>query len=258
MRIDRGRVSVASRPALRVAPAPAIVRLPPRPDETPIGEKQGNGDAISRVDLPDVTRAPDPRDFEQAWTRQRPSMPMPESTSTPLGPLAPKTPVAPPAAEHERPPPQKESAAGTVAATTDDEAKAKPRAAVEVKPAAPPSREQKADPADAGPSDLDAFAKNDGVEFTRGGVEARTGRPVKLARPRVDFRFIADATARSGHSLSVELQIDTDATGAAKNVRVTKSSGSEPIDDAIRLAMYDSWFGGKMPDSFPFGVTLWK
>ena len=250
VRVNRGRVDVAKRVDVRIAAAPPVVRLPRLPDEPPIGEKQGSGDAIARVDLPDVTRSPDPHDFEQAWTRQRPSIPSPAGEQASLGPAAPTAPVSPP--------PLRPAPVGSVAAPRPEPPPVKAAAEVDRPPqqAATPARAD--DPADAGPSDLDAFAKADGVEFKRGGIEARSGRPVKLARPRIDLRFMADATTLRGQSVLVGLRVETDETGAVRDARIVKSSGSAPIDDAVRLAVFDSWFGGKMPDAFPFGVTLWR
>jgi hypothetical protein len=276
------RTAAVERVAQRVDAAPTIVRLPPEQDA--VGEEKGEGESIASADLPDVARSQDPREIEQAWTRQQPllspppmsetAMPSPPADATPLGPALPE-PMAMTASK-----PREVSPEGTVAAARDpmppeqpDETppqerpaedaaadSAKPQAAQpEVAPpvaAVPPSPPP--DPGDAGPSDLDAFAKAEGVDFNRGGIQARTGRPVKLVRPRIDLGFMADVTTFGGRKSTILLRIETDAQGKPSRVEVVKSSGSKQIDDAIRLAMFSSWFGGKMPDAFPFGITLWN
>ncbi len=112
-----------------------------------------------------------------------------------------------------------------------------------------------AEPAPVAPSDSDAFSKIDRVDSQFGSVKSRDGRELRLVRPRVDLAFRADATT-IGRKIDVVLDITTDATGRPRDVRIVKTSGSEVIDDAVRLAMYDSWFGGKMPDRFSFVIGI--
>ena len=143
------------------------------------------------------------------------------------------------------------------------EAKSKPESHIEPpaaqassNEAAPRPVEHAPDPAIAGESDLDPFAEEEGVTFSPGGTEARRGREVKLKRPRIDLGFMAEATRLSGRDLAIRMSIATDGVGHPSRVVVLDSSGSDLIDDAVRLAMYDSWFGGKMPDNFAFTVRF--
>ena len=131
-----------------------------------------------------------------------------------------------------------------------DEASAARQAAAASTPIASDS------PAPQAASDLDAFAKEEGVDFRPGSIRARQGRDYKLVRPRIDLGFMADATAIYQRGIQVTMQIETDHAGRPRNVQVTQSSGSEIIDDAIRLAMYDSWFGPPLGDRFTFSVRF--
>ena len=121
---------------------------------------------------------------------------------------------------------------------------------------AQPSPPVESNPAPKAESDLDPFAKDEGIDFTPGGVKARQGREVKLVRPRIDLGFMADATRLRGSDIVVKLEISTDGAGKPRLVDVKQSSGSEVIDNAVRVAAYDSWFGGRMPDEFPFTVRF--
>lgn len=265
--VDRPRAEpeVAAARVQKPEPAP-LIALPPPPESTPIGEATGRGQSIAKVDLPDVAKSKQPREIEQAWTRQRPTLSPPPSEQQaapqPIGPSAP-TQVA---SARPKPKLREQSPEGTIAAAKAEPPRepeptpeAKPEQPDEVVAAAPAkSTPLPPDPADAGPSDLDPFAKAEGVDFTPGGIEARTGRPVKLVKPRIDLAFMADATVLRGRKATILLKIETDASGTPTRVEVVKSSGSRQIDDAIRLAMFSSHFGGKMPDAFPFGITLWR
>jgi outer membrane biosynthesis protein TonB len=278
---------VAAAP-LVVAPIPEQLKPEPVPppvltSPTLLGESTGEGDSIARVDLPDVTRGPRPEAFEQAWTRQKPSFetpsqsaaakpvekplaaeqtPAPEATDTPtqqlFGPQGREGLVS--FAVPREVQSEKENKPEVELAAKAIEAAAKPADATpEQKPQEPAPQATASsatpDPADAGKSDLDAFAVEESATFARGGIEARKGRQVELVRPRVDLSFLADAT-RLQRPLTVKLQIDTDKTGKPREVKLLQSSGSSTIDDAVRLAIYDSWFGGKMPDSFPFTISF--
>lgn len=266
-----------------IAATPPVVAIKPPPPPETLGERDGQGEAISRVDAPETTKAPTPRDFEQAWTRQQPiPLPPPPSAvaearqaqaaepekkreASSMGPMSvistigmkPATPAKPEASSPAAPPVRPEPE------TTSDgkaerpaESSTPPQPMAKASTPAPPAPAADPDPAEQGPSDLDAFAKEESVSFTRGGMEARGGREVKLKRPRVDLSFMADATRLTGDAFAVTMMIETDPTGHPSRVDVIDSSDSAIIDDAVRLAMYDSWFGGKMPDRFKFTVRF--
>ena len=270
---DASSLALAPRRA-EAAPLIAVPPPEPPPRSTAIGEASGAGESISRVDLPNVQQSRQPREIEQAWTRQRPTLtPPPQDAATP--PASPIGPAAPTKLAAPRPKPRETSPVGTVVAAKvepprEPEDLKKPDAPLELeRPAQPDSPVEAAqpaakstpkppDPADAGPSDLDPFAKAEGVDFKPRGLEARTGRPVKLVRPRIDLAYMADATAMRGRKTTILLKIETDEQGTPTRVDIVRSSGSASIDHAIRLAMFSSFFGGKMPDTFPFGITLWQ
>lgn len=262
--------------ALEIAAAePVVVMKDPEPPEpNSLGETDATGDSIATVDLPTPSVSDTPDDIVQAWTRQRPA-PLPSAvvdetrpaSQTPsLGPES-VTPVSPLAVRStataktqqvvSEPPPDV-----TAAELTKDQPpepspqllNKTPAAADE--PAQPQQVAQKPDPAQAGDSDFDPFATEEGVSFSPGGTSARRGREAKLSRPRIDLGFRAEATRIWGRGLVVRMRIETDAAGHPSRVVVLESSGSDVIDDAVRLAMYDSWFGGKMPDSFVFTVKF--
>jgi protein TonB len=275
--VDRPRAEPDVAASIQKPEAAPLTALPPPPPESPpIGEATGSGESVAKVDLPDVAKSPKPREIEQAWTRQRPTLSPPPSEQQPSAAPQPIGPAAPTQLAARKPKlmPPEQSPEGTIAAAKPEpptpeaepdarESEAKPeqksKPPAEAVAAAPPkAMPLPPDPADAGPSDLDPFAKAEGVDFTPGGIEARTGRPVKLVKPRIDLAFMVDATVMRGRKTTILLKIETDETGTPKRVDVVKSSGSRQIDDAIRLAMFSSHFGGKMPDTFPFGITLWQ
>ncbi len=107
----------------------------------------------------------------------------------------------------------------------------------------------------ASDSEVDPFATRHGVEFRPGGMEARGGREIKARRPRVDLAFLADAT-RLGRPIGMTFRVSIDAGGSVDRVEVVRSSGSGHIDDAVRLAIYESRFGPPAPAEFLFGVSL--
>jgi hypothetical protein len=265
---------------------PVVLLKEIQPDPNTLGEANGTGDSIATVDAPQPSVTDKPDDLEQAWTRQKPApLPRPaaeateaaESPSqkkeatkaasefgplsvTAISPLAVKVPESRNEGKATEPPtePQAEHVAVEHKATEPNEAEPAP---TEEAQSAKPTEAQQAsadepDPAQQGESDLDPFAKEEGVSFTPGGTMARQGREVKLARPRIDLGFMADATRMSGRDLVVRMSIETDGVGHPTRVSILDTSGSNTIDDAVRLAMYDSWFGGKMPDRFPFTVRF--
>lgn len=265
---------------------PVVVLKEIEPDPNTLGEATGTGDSIATVDAPQPSVTDKPDDLEQAWTRQkpaplpRPAVEMTEARESPserndpakaasefgplsvtaISPLAMKVPESKKEGKATEPPtePLAEQIAVEQKATEQKEAELTPTKDAE--PAKQTEAQQasaeKPDPAEQGESDLDPFAKEEGVSFTPGGTMARQGREVKLARPRIDLGFMADATRMSGRDLVVRMSIETDGVGHPTRVSVLDTSGSNTIDDAVRLAMYDSWFGGKMPDRFPFTVRF--
>lgn len=273
--------------------APPIQPLPPDNDEPEpapelpspdaLGEANGTGDSIASSDLPDVSRSTRAFDFEQAWTRQQPTvLPPPPSrqadrpaeqaddrpqdqtpnhalasaeqaaTALPFGAL-PKPAKPDDSVADGNPEPQAQPPVQSVEPVAEPASAIKPEQ-TPAPEARSPTQATEARPVPQGQSDLDAFAREEGADFTPGGMKARAGREVKLARPRINLAFMADATALYGRGLRVLMMIETDANGRPRNVTVIESSGSEVIDNAVRVAAFDSWFGPPMSSRFAYGV----
>jgi TonB family protein len=102
-----------------------------------------------------------------------------------------------------------------------------------------------ADPARMSDSESDPFSKLGTVIFREGSLDIRFGRKVKTRRPKLLL------AARSWDAVvirkpDVGLRIDVDAMGKVTSVAVTKSSGSNEIDQPTRVAVYDWWFEPKL------------
>jgi outer membrane biosynthesis protein TonB len=260
--------------------AALVVRLPEHQPTPPprLGELEGDGESIASVDLPDLQQSPEPKAFDQAWTRQKPSFASPsqrqseasssagvagDAAAQPSPVSPPLGPSAPTGLTSLTGPKPTESTEPDVEATVSSDAPEKtaavsPAQSGEAADSADGLPGKSPDPADAGPSDLDAFAQTEGAEFTRGGIKSATGREVRLVRPRVDLGFMAEATRLYGQKVQIKLWVVTADDGKPRQVQVLRSSGSDVIDDAVRLALYDSWFGGKQPDAFEFVVVLYR
>ena len=281
----------ANSPASEVEPSksievavtdPVVIVKEIEPDQSALGEASGTGDSIATVDAPQPSVTDKPDDIEQAWTRQQPQpLPKPaagevkehqrvtparepaeaEQVATAFGPVSVTAmlplAVTPPKSAEEDSPTERSSEQRVEQKPAEEPKTEAVKASELTKPTEPElASSEKPEPAEQGESDLDPFAKEEGVSFTPGGTIARQGREVKMARPRIDLGFMADATRMSGRDLVVRMSIETDGVGHPTRVQVVDSSGSNTIDDAVRLAMYDSWFGGKMPVRFPFTVRF--
>ena len=251
---------------------PPIVpqREPPEPvvedPNTPFGERAGEGKAINSVELPDTSRSEKPIEQEQAWSSRQPVVSaqnqqeqsskksaalvpsglqsdLPAMSREKIGKGESKVEVAP----QDRPTDERASDGSTNEGKQGEEQRNAEKAK---------SAPDAIDPAPQGPSDADAFAEAEGVSLI-GNVKARKGRELKIARPRIDLAFRAAFTRLADRQMRLVFRITTDETGNPRNVEILKSTGSTDIDEAVRLAMYDSWFGGKMPDTFPFVIAFY-
>jgi TonB family protein len=104
-----------------------------------------------------------------------------------------------------------------------------------------------ADPARMSDSESDAFSKLGTATFVDGDWRVRFGRKVKTRKPRLLLAGI-DALLALNRA-QVWLKVDIDPTGKVVGVKVTKSSGSNDIDQPTRVAMYDWWFEPKLDAS---------
>jgi TonB family protein len=119
------------------------------------------------------------------------------------------------------------------------------------------------DPLPPSDSDSDAFSQFAGSAVLRQGrLEVQFGRKVKSRRPRFNTGGVVDLIYDQ-HGIDVVLAVATDATGKVTSVKVSKSSGSNAIDQPIVVSMYDWWFeppkdkdGKPRPDHFKFTIGL--
>jgi hypothetical protein len=254
-------------------PAPLILPLPepPNPAESVperdlFGEKIGEGDSVASIDLPDQSQSETPHDFEQAWLRQKPVV---EAQMSPQQSSEKSAALVPSGLQTELPamsPRQVAKGQSTVEAPiekrpTDDKASDGTasdgeRGDDQKTYDQPRANAAEPNPAPQGQSDVDPFAKAEGISLV-GGVKARQGREIKFSRPRVDLAFRAEFTRLAKRRMEALFRITTDASGRPRNIEILRSSGSEQIDESLRLALFDSWFGGKMPDEFPFAIRFY-
>jgi TonB family protein len=131
-------------------------------------------------------------------------------------------------------------------------------------PGAPGAPTRAADPAPQGPSESDPFTSEPGIEFHGGRIEARVGRRHRITHPRINLAGIVDMVSLTGRIVLV-LELRIDATGNVAGARIVRSSGSEQIDQAWRLAAYEWWFEPlkdksgqpRASETFPFSIRFY-
>jgi len=128
-------------------------------------------------------------------------------------------------------------------------------------PGAPGKDVASADVAMESDSESDPFAKLGTVDFSAGKVSVRFGRKIKTVRPRLTLAGRYDAFASGVTKVVMALIIDE--TGAVKDVRILRSSGSNEIDLPIQRAMFQWWVeptkdkdGKPIPDVVVFTVGI--
>lgn len=198
---------------------------------------------------------------EKSRDSEQPTEPSPESVAgVTQSPLNVPEPVPPPAQlDVDIPQPVAETdsashATEAVAAAAQPVESARKAASAAVVPA-PPSpadagsatagaaQQPAADPARMSDSESDPFSRIGSATFRDGGLSVRFGRKVKTRKPRLLLAAAVDLI--SLRRAKVVLQIDIDATGKVTGVEITKSSGSNEIDQPTRVAVYDWWFEPK-------------
>ncbi|HEV2292928.1 MAG TPA: hypothetical protein VGR35_03680 [Tepidisphaeraceae bacterium] len=97
-----------------------------------------------------------------------------------------------------------------------------------------------ADPAVMSASESDAFATLGGIEFRDGRIDSRLGRAFKSVRPRLSLP--AQIELMSLADKRIVLKIAIDATGRVRSVDVLHSTGSNLIDQPVKLVLYEWWF----------------
>jgi TonB family protein len=118
------------------------------------------------------------------------------------------------------------------------------------------------DPGEKSESESDAFSHVGNAVFQAGQLEARFGRKVKTVRP--NFSLSGRIDLSNMYQQSMQLEVHTDADGKATDVEVLQSSGSNNIDEPVRLAMYRWWFeppkdrnGKPKADVMVWTISFW-
>ena len=113
------------------------------------------------------------------------------------------------------------------------------------------SNQRAADPAIMSPSESDAFSTLGGIEFRDGRIDSRLGRAFKSVRPQLGLAAQIDLMGLTDPRIVLKLRID--ATGKVVAVDVVHSTGSDSIDQPVKLVMYQWWFE---PQKGPTGQAM--
>jgi len=117
------------------------------------------------------------------------------------------------------------------------------------------SNKPAADPAPMSDSESDAFSTLGGVDFRDGKMEARFGRAFKSVRPRLSLAAQIDLMSIARPRMVLKVAID--AKGEVTAVDVVRSTGSEQVDQPVKVAMYQWWFEpAKGPNGQPAADTF--
>jgi TonB family protein len=229
------------------APLDRVPAVAGRINAPPAHRDEPDGDGIGGAPAAAANLSPDPALSPRALSPPHPLPPVPEPAAPPVAVAAlpePQVklasiaadlnpPLTPPQAPHppvasaaQKPPPS--PAAPPKAATGDGRAPGKPKPAVE-------AYEQS-------DSDSDPFLRKSGnvVVLENGRLDVRFGRKIKTTRPHVMVAGQFDLIALSNAMVCLEIHIA--ASGNVTDVKVSRSSGSNQIDEPTRLAVYDWWF----------------
>ena len=138
------------------------------------------------------------------------------------------------------------------------------RRSAEPTPATPPapeptavakSNKPAADPAPMSSSESDAFSTLGGLEFRDGRMEARFGRAFKSVRPQLSLAAQIELMTLTNPRMVMKITIDD--TGKVTKVDVVRSTGSDLVDQPVKIAMYQWWFEpSKGPSGKPIGDTV--
>ena len=118
-----------------------------------------------------------------------------------------------------------------------------------------------ADPAPQSDSESDPFSKSGAVKFKRGSTDIQFGRKHKIVRPRLGLAGEADML-QLRQPITLILALTLDETGKVISVTVIKSSGSNNVDQACKVAAYQWWLeptkdkatGKPIKDVVPFVI----
>jgi outer membrane biosynthesis protein TonB len=266
---------VAPLPPPLPEPTPPVALPPPEPEPQPepvrLGERDGTGDALSTLDAEQVLQARQ-ADMDQALVRVEPMPALPEpSPPEPTPPEQESRPALPelmptvrgvetPIDSLDAPSPGEAGSSDEPSARNDERVQERVEP-IETTTATPtpqapstPTTSAEPDPASASYTDSDPFSTKLAAEFQSGRTNARGGRAFSVRRPRIDLGFRADAT-RLGTPIACTFRVVIDSAGHPTIVEVVRSSGSERIDQATRLALFEAWFDpANGPKSFNFAI----
>ena len=113
------------------------------------------------------------------------------------------------------------------------------------------SNKPAADPAIESPSESDAFSTLGGIEFRDGRMDSRLGRAFKSVRPQLSLAAQIDLMGLADPRIVLKLRID--ATGKVVAVDVVQSTGSDSVDQPVKLVMYQWLFE---PQKGPTGQAM--
>ena len=97
-----------------------------------------------------------------------------------------------------------------------------------------------ADPAPQADTESDPFSTKGSLEFRPGSTVVRMGRKHRITRPHLPWDSQYDFFGMTRSVLVLDLQLDQ--TGKVIGVTIARSSGSDGVDQACRLAAYEWWF----------------
>jgi TonB family protein len=97
-----------------------------------------------------------------------------------------------------------------------------------------------ADPAPQAETESDPFAIVGSMEFRPGSTTVRLGRKHRITRPHLPWDAQYDFFGMTHSVIVLDLQLDP--TGQVIGATIVKSSGSDGVDQACRLAAYQWWF----------------
>src|SRR5450432_2438393 len=97
-----------------------------------------------------------------------------------------------------------------------------------------------ADPSPQGDSESDPIAVAGAAVFHHGSTQVRMGRNHKLTRPHLSLAAQADLLTLPQPIVVLKLKLDE--TGKVNSATIFRSSGSNNVDEPVKLAAYNWWF----------------
>jgi TonB family protein len=232
----------------------ALLIEPPDDPEHRLGDSKGTGEAISEspgVTPMQATKGPqnqpllglDPpgspnKSAEEPNDSQlSQSQPAAASAASPAAQAAPQQSPA----ESEPPTPFGMDESANDFASAQQTASSPQNASTPQQPAEPPAQvKPSGEPAPQGDSESDPITIAGSALFAHGSTKVRLGRGHKITRPRLSLAAQADLLTLPQPFVVLKLRIDE--TGKIISATIFRSSGSNSIDQPVKLAAYNWWF----------------